>query len=175
MVVAELNAEAGEKVVGAIVGKGGQAEFVKVDVANEASCQAAGKHVLSSRGQCDIVVNNAGIGHVGTALTTKGEDLDRMYGVNVKGVLFMTQAFLPAMLERKIGSVVNLASIGGIVAVRDRLAYCATKFAVVGMTKCMALDHADRQVRFNCICPGRVETPFIAAAVEGIRRPEKGI
>ena len=56
--------------------------------------------------------------------------------------------------------------------VRDRLAYCATKFAVVGMTKCMALDHADSQVRFNCICPGRVETPFVWAT-EGVSRPAK--
>jgi NAD(P)-dependent dehydrogenase (short-subunit alcohol dehydrogenase family) len=171
--VAELNAEAGEKVVGEIRAHGGKAEFIKVDVSDEGSCKSAGQHVLSARGQCDVLVNNAGIGHVGTVLTTTAADLDRMYGVNVKGVLFMSQAFLPAMIARRSGSIVNLASIGGIVAVRDRFAYCATKFAVVGMTKCMALDHADSQVRINCICPGRVETPFVQQRLKEYPDPKK--
>ena len=173
VVVAELNPEAGQKAVDAIRKQGGQAEFVKLDVSDESSCKAAGHHVLSTRGRCDILVNNAGIGHVGTALTTTGEDLDRLHAVNVKGMLFMTQAVLPSMLERGAGSVVNLASIGGIVGIRDRLAYCATKFAVVGMTKCMALDHADKQVRFNCICPGRVETPFVQQRLKEYPDPKK--
>src|SRR3954451_10471211 len=121
VVVAELNAEGGQKVVSEIHQKGGQAEHVKIDVSDESSCKSAGAHVLSTRGHCDILVNNAGIGHVGTALTTTGADLDRLHAVNVKGVLFMTQAFLPGMLERRSGSVVNLASIGGIVGIRDRL------------------------------------------------------
>jgi NAD(P)-dependent dehydrogenase (short-subunit alcohol dehydrogenase family) len=120
-----------------------------------------------------VLVNNAGIGHVGTLLTTTAADLDRLWAVNVKGVMFMTQAFLPAMIERKWGSVVHLASIGGVTAVRDRFAYCTTKFAVVGMTKCMALDHADSKVRFNCICPGRVETPFVHARLKEYPDPQK--
>ena len=173
VVIAELNPEAGQKVVGEIRQKGGQAEHLKVDVSDESTCKSAGAHVLSTRGRCDILVNNAGIGHVGTALTTTGADLDRLHAVNVKGVLFMTQAFLPSMLERKAGSVVNLASIGGIVGIRDRLAYCATKFAVVGMTKSMALDHAESQVRFNCICPGRVETPFVQQRLKEYPDPQK--
>jgi len=171
--VAELNAESGEKVAGEIRAAGGEAEFVRADVADEANCQALGRHVLSARGRCDVLVNNAGIGHVGTALTTTAADLDRLHAVNVKGTLFMTQAFLAHMIGRRAGSVVNLASIGGIVAVRDRFAYCATKFAVVGMTKCMALDHADSQVRFNCICPGRVETPFVQQRLKEYPDPQK--
>jgi 2-keto-3-deoxy-L-fuconate dehydrogenase len=91
----------------------------------------------------------------------------------VKGMLFMTQAFLPGMLARRQGSIINLASIGGIVGIRDRLAYCTTKFAVVGMTKCMALDHAESQVRINCICPGRVQTPFVEARLREYADPEK--
>ena len=123
--------------------------------------------------RCDVLVNNAGIGHVGTLLTTKPQDLDRLYAVNVKGVLHMTRALLPAMAARQFGSVINLASIGGIVAVRDRFAYTATKFAVVGMTKAAALDHADTKVRFNCICPGRVETPFVQARLKEYPDPRK--
>jgi len=160
--VADCNAEAGSAVVISIAEAGGAAEFLAVDVSDERGCRALAGHVLADNsGRCDILVNNAGIGHVGTALTTTGDDLDRLHAVNVKGILYMTQSFLPSMIERRAGSVVNLASIGGIVGIRDRLAYCATKFAVVGMTKCMALDHAQSQVRFNCICPGRVETGFV--------------
>src|SRR5207248_9425017 len=117
-------------------GAGGRSKRIGTDVSSESSCRAAAASILSAHGRCDVLVNNAGIGHVGNALTTTGDDFDRLAAVNVKGVLFMTQALLPSMIERRAGSIVNMASIGGIVGVRDRLAYCATKFAVVGMTKC---------------------------------------
>jgi NAD(P)-dependent dehydrogenase (short-subunit alcohol dehydrogenase family) len=91
----------------------------------------------------------------------------------VRGVFNVTKAFLPAMVARKRGVIVNLASIGGVVGVRDRLAYCTTKFAVVGLTKSMALDHALDGIRINCICPGRVETPFVAARLKEYPDPEK--
>lgn len=172
--VAELNHDSGEAVVAKLRKAGSQAEFIALDVADEASCQAVGRAVLGAGAKrCDILVNNAGIGHVGTVLTTSGDDLDRLYNVNVKGVLYMTQAFLPAMIERQCGSIVNLASIGGVIGIRDRLAYCATKFAVVGITKCVALDHADAKVRVNCICPGRVETPFVQARIQEYPDPKQ--
>ncbi|MBV9866179.1 MAG: SDR family oxidoreductase [Abitibacteriaceae bacterium] len=172
--VAEMKPESGQAVVEKIKSQGGRAEYVEVDVASESSCQAVAREVLSKGDKrCDILVNNAGIGHVGTVLTTTGEDLDRLYNVNVKGVLYMTQAFLPSMIERQAGAIVNLASIGGIIGIRDRLAYCATKFAVVGITKCVALDHADSKVRVNCICPGRVETPFVQARIQEYPDPKQ--
>ena len=164
---------AGAKVAGAITLDGGQAKFLSVDVSIEASCNTASREILTNKGRCDILVNNAGIGHVGTILTTTTEDLDRLYSVNVKGILHMTRAILPSMIDRKWGSVINLASIGGIVAVKDRFAYCTTKFAVVGMTKCMAVDHAESKVRFNAICPGRVETPFVQARLREYPDPKK--
>jgi NAD(P)-dependent dehydrogenase (short-subunit alcohol dehydrogenase family) len=85
----------------------------------------------------------------------------------------MAKAFLPGMLDCKYGVVINLASIGGVLAVRDRLAYCTTKFAVVGLTKSLALDHALQGIRCNCICPGRVETPFVSARLKEYPEPEK--
>jgi NAD(P)-dependent dehydrogenase (short-subunit alcohol dehydrogenase family) len=106
-------------------------------------------------------------------LTTTGDDLDRLYAVNVRGVFNMTRVFLPGMVKRKSGVILSLASIGGVVGLRDRLAYCATKFAVVGLTKCMALDHARDGIRINCLCPGRVETPFVTARLKEYPDPQK--
>jgi 2-keto-3-deoxy-L-fuconate dehydrogenase len=147
---------------------------ILADVSDEDSVNQAIGAVLNETGQrIDVLVNNAGIGHVGTALTTTQADLDRLFQVNVQGVLLMTRAALPSMIAGRSGSVINLASIGGIVGIRDRLAYCTTKFAVVGMTRCMALDHATTGVRFNAICPGRVETPFVTARVAEYPDPQK--
>jgi len=151
----------------------GRAEFIRLDVANEEDCARAAQQVDQQRGRLDILVNNAGIGHVGTMLQTTGADLDRLYAVNVRGVFNVIKAFLPAMVARKAGVIINVASIGGVVGVRDRLAYCTTKFAVVGLTKTMALDHALDGIRVNCICPGRVETPFVAARLKEYPDPEK--
>jgi NAD(P)-dependent dehydrogenase (short-subunit alcohol dehydrogenase family) len=164
---------AGAAVAAAIAATGGRATFLPLDVSSESACNSVGGQILTQAGRCDILVNNAGIGHVGTVLTTNAQDLDRLYEVNVKGILHMTRAMLPSMIERRWGSVVNLASIGGVVAVKDRFAYCTTKFAVVGMTKCMAVDHADSKVRFNAICPGRVETPFVQARLKEYPDPRK--
>jgi NAD(P)-dependent dehydrogenase (short-subunit alcohol dehydrogenase family) len=124
-------------------------------------------------GRIDILVNNAGIGHVGTMLTTGGDDLDRLYAVNVRGTFNVTKAALPAMIARRHGVIINMASAAGVVGLRDRLAYSVTKFAVVGLTKSMALDHALDGIRVNCICPGRVETPWVAQRIREYPDPEQ--
>jgi NAD(P)-dependent dehydrogenase (short-subunit alcohol dehydrogenase family) len=152
---------------------GGRADAIPLDVIDEAACTHAVAAVTDAAGRLDILVNNAGVGHVGTLSTTSGADLDRLYQVNVRGVFNVSKAFLPGMLERRRGSIVNMASVAGTVGIRDRLAYATTKFAVVGLTKSMALDHAADGVRVNCICPGRVQTPFVAARLREYPDPER--
>ncbi len=146
-------------------GRGDAFEVHLLDVSDEAACKRVASEVRNRHGHLDILVNNAGIGHVGTLVTTTPADLDRLWAVNVRGVFQLTRAFLAGMLERKSGCILNIASIGGIVGVRDRVAYTTTKFAVVGFTKAVALDHAANGIRSNCICPCRVETPFVSAMI----------
>src|SRR5262245_27018810 len=171
--VADRDAKGGEESVARIKSAGGHAEFISLDVASEKQCEQARDFVHTTKGRLDVLVNNAGVGSVGTLLQTTGADLDRLYAVNVRGMFNVTKAFLPEMIARKYGVIINLASIGGVVAVRDRLAYCTTKFAVVGLTKCIALDHALDGIRCNCICPGRVETPWIKQRLKEYPDPEK--
>ncbi|MEM1041681.1 MAG: SDR family oxidoreductase [Bacteroidota bacterium] len=170
--VTDVDTAAGEATAEAVRSGGGSAHFLSLDVTDEAACTRAAHAVHDTYGRLDVLVNNAGIGHAGTMLETTGEDFDRLYAVNLRGVFNVTQAFLPGMLERKRGVVLNLASIGGIVGIRDRLAYCATKFAVVGLTKCLALDHAADGIRAVAICPGRVETPFVTQRLQEYADPE---
>ena len=171
--VADRDEVGGRKTVELIRAAGHAADFLALDVTSEAQCEAARVLVHSRFQRLDVLVNNAGVGHVGTMLQTTGADLDRIYAVNVRGMFNITKAFLPGMVERQNGNVINLASIGGVVAVRDRLAYTTSKFAVVGFTKALALDHALQGIRANCICPGRVETPFVKARLAEYPDPQK--
>ena len=155
--------------VATIRAAGGKAERACADVSSPSEVTALEQTV----GPVDVLVSNAGIGHVGTLLGTNAEDLDRLYAVNVRGVFNCAKAFAPSMLARGHGSVIHTASIGGIVAVRERLAYTTTKFAVVGLTKSLALDHSHTGVRFNCICPGRVETSFVKKRLSEYPDPEQ--
>lgn len=161
--IADTNADAGKAVADRIGGK-----FVALDVTRDTACAEAAQAV----GTPDILANVAGIGHVGSLANTTAANLDQLYAVNVRGVFNCCKAFVPAMLDKKSGSVINMASIGGVVAVRERLAYTTTKFAVVGLTKALALDHSHTGVRFNCICPGRVETPFVLARLKEYPDPQ---
>src|SRR5262245_20878809 len=101
--VTDRDEQSGQETVARIKAQGGQVEFIALDVTSEAQCEKARKYVLDSKGRLDMLVNNAGIGHVGTLLQTTSADLDRLYAVNVRGVFNVTKAFLPGMLARKSG------------------------------------------------------------------------
>jgi len=171
--VADIDQENGLRVASEIIESGGDAKFVDLNVATDRECIEAANMVHKEHGRLDVLVNNAGIGHVGSIEQTTSDDLDRLYAVNVRGMFNLTKAFIPKMRERSYGVIVNMSSVGGVAAVKERIAYCVTKFAVVGFTKCLALDHALEGIRANCICPGRVETPFVKARINEYPDPEK--
>src|SRR5574337_441458 len=119
------------------------------------------KDVFSSIGNVDILVNSAGVSHIGTVETTPEEDFDRLYKVNVKGVYNCLQAAVALMKPKKSGVILNLASIASSVGIPDRFAYSMTKGAVLAMTLSVARDYLHEGIRCNCISPARVHTPFV--------------
>jgi NAD(P)-dependent dehydrogenase (short-subunit alcohol dehydrogenase family) len=171
--VTDINGGTAAATADRLMAKGGKADALVLDVQDADACTRVVAEMHAAFGRIDILVNNAGIGHVGTMLTTGGDDLDRLYAVNVRGTFNVTKAALPAMIARRHGVIINMASAAGVVGLRDRLAYSVTKFAVVGLTKSMALDHALDGIRVNCICPGRVETPWVAQRIREYPDPEQ--
>lgn len=112
-------------------------------------------------GPVDILVNCAGVSHIGTLLSTTPEELDRLYSVNVRGTFLCMQAAMPMMLDAGRGVIVNMASIAATAGLADRFAYSMTKGAVLSMTLSVARDYMARGIRCNCISPARVHTPFV--------------
>jgi NAD(P)-dependent dehydrogenase (short-subunit alcohol dehydrogenase family) len=165
VVVADLNLEAARKLATSL---GERASALQLDVTNPQSVEAA----FSGLGKLDILVNNAGIGHVGGLEETAIEDWQRVFRVNVEGVYLVTKAAVPLLLASAHGSIVNIGSVAGLVGVKRRFAYCASKGAVVAMTRQIAADYAGR-LRINCVCPGTVDTPFVEGYLEKYHKHEK--
>ena len=138
----------------------GIAMHIVCDVAQQAAVERAFVTVATSYGPLDILVNSAGIAHVGTVEQTSEEDLDRLYAVNVKGVYNCLRAGVVAMKGRG-GAILNIASVASCVGIPDRFAYSMTKGAVLTMTYSVACDYVAQGIRCNAVSPGRVHTPFV--------------
>jgi len=138
-----------------------------LDVTDEAAVNAA----MARLERLDILVNSAGVGLVGDIEETAAADFERVMRVNVEGTFLAIKAAMPLLLASK-GSVVNIGSVAGLVGVKRRFAYCASKGAVVALTRQMAGDYAGR-LRINCVCPGTVDTPFVEAYLEKYHKHEK--
>lgn len=119
------------------------------------------RDAMSTPSKIDVLVNNAGVAHVGNVEKVTPDDLDRLYRVNVKGVYHCLFHAVPRMVEKGGGAILNLASIASKIGIQDRFAYSMTKGAVYSMTLSIARDYVARGIRCNCVCPARVHTPFV--------------
>ncbi|MGC1422666.1 MAG: glucose 1-dehydrogenase [Terracidiphilus sp.] len=167
--IADINLYSAQELAKSI----GSSQALHLDVTSPESIHSALSHI----GHLDILVNNAGIGHVGSIQQTEPEDFDRLLNVNVRAVYLVTRAFLPLLLATSAagglaGTVVNIASVAGLVGIKQRFAYCTTKGAVVAMTRQLAVEYP-KTLRVNAICPGTVETPFVEGYLEKFHHNNK--
>jgi meso-butanediol dehydrogenase / (S,S)-butanediol dehydrogenase / diacetyl reductase len=140
---------------------GGTGKVTVCDVTRREQIQEAVREVESAFGPVNVLVNNAGTLSVSTVDSISEEDWDRVLETNLKGPFLMCRAVLPSMRRGGGGAIVNIGSVLGLVGMKDRAAYCASKGGLTLLTKAMALDHAQDNIRVNCICPAIVETPLV--------------
>ncbi len=157
---ADVDAAAARATAEAIVQEGGSAIAVGMDVTRAADCDRAVEAAVAAHGGLDVLVNGAGILIRGDALEVTEEQWDRQQAVNVKGVFLATRSALPVLIARGGGNIIIIASIAGLRGNTRNIAYAASKHAVIGITRCLALDHGRHGIRVNAICPGIIDTPM---------------
>jgi NAD(P)-dependent dehydrogenase (short-subunit alcohol dehydrogenase family) len=140
---------------------GGKAHQFAMDLRDPLAVGSVTREIAVTIGAPEVLVNVAGIGVAATVLETSDEDWSRVLAVNLTGPFLTTRATLPLMLDRGSGVIVNIASVGGLVGLARRAAYCASKAGLIGLTKAIAVDHARDGIRCVAICPGTVETEWI--------------
>ncbi len=158
--ILDLNIERTQALADNITMAGGQCTAHTCNITDGAAVQHVIDQVILQQ-RVDILVNNAGIGFIGNIEQTTGEDMDRLYQVNVKGIYHCVRALIPHMKAQGGGVILNLASIAASIGIPDRFAYSMTKGAVLTMTYSIAIDYIDHRIRCNCISPARVHTPFV--------------
>jgi NAD(P)-dependent dehydrogenase (short-subunit alcohol dehydrogenase family) len=159
--VADLDEAGAGAVAMQIEAAGGRALAVGCDVSRAEDCRHAVQVTRAAFGRVDVLFNNAGIIRRADVLGTTEEEWDRVMAVNVKSILLMSKEVVPLMAAQGGGSIVNTASGWGLVGGRNAVSYCASKGAVVNMTRAMALDHGPQGIRVNCICPGDTDTSML--------------
>lgn len=141
--------------------QGGQGLAIVCDVAKSEDGARAVRETVKNFGRLNVLVNNAGVLHASTIEGISEAEWDRLMTINLKGPFLMCRAALPEFRKAGGGAIINVGSVLGLVAMKDRAAYCASKGGVTLLTKAMALDHAHENVRSNCICPSIVETELV--------------
>lgn len=154
----DSNGLLGRQVAKELKEKGKSVTFLEVDIREESQVQ----HVIQSiSSKLDVLINNAGISHIGNLASTTLADFERLFAVNVSGMFLCSQAALPKLIEEGGGSILNMCSVAATMGIPDRFAYSMTKGATLSMTLSIARDYVNQGIRCNCISPGRVHTPFV--------------
>lgn len=166
--IGDLNEEQGAAVAREIEAAGGKAISVRCDVTKEDDAKALVEKTVQAFGGLDILVNNAGLGRWGTVESLTEAQWDTTMNVNVKGIFFLSKYAVPAMRKGSGDrNIINIGSGAGVIGCGGSVAYCASKGAVVNMTRAMAIDCGPDKIRVNCVCPGIVDTPFNDEILEG--------
>ena len=150
-----------------VASKPANKETFVVDVSDEGMVAAAVEHIFAA-GPVRHLFNVAGVGSTTPAPDTSVETWDRVFAVNARGTFLVCKHVIPRMVAHGGGSIVNVGSIAGLVGLRRRAAYCASKGAVIALTRAMALDHISEGVRINCVCPGTVDSPWVRRLVDEV-------
>ncbi len=169
--VVDLDEEGGRSVTRMIEEEGGRAIFVRADVTRASECRDAVERTVSSLGGLDILFNNAGIIRRATVVELAEEEWDQVMAVNVKSMFLFSRYAIPLMAQAGGGVIINTSSGWGLVGGPRAAAYCASKGAVVLLTKAMAIDHGPQNIRVNCICPGDTDTPLLEDEARQLGQP----
>jgi NAD(P)-dependent dehydrogenase (short-subunit alcohol dehydrogenase family) len=159
--ITDINQQAGQATADEIIQSGGHAIFKAADVTRSADCQRVVDYTLREFGRIDILFNNAGIIRRASVLELNEGDWDRVMAVNVKSIFLLSRLVVPIMAKAGEGSIINTASGWGLAGGPRAAVYCASKGAVVLLTKAMAIDHGAQNIRVNCICPGDTDTNML--------------
>ena len=161
VVIAGRNASRGKEVVDAIKKGHGEAMFVKTDVSRSSDVRRLVDTTMAQFGKIDVLFNNAAISPVGTVLETSEEEWSEVIRKNLTGTFLCTKYVLPHMIKRKRGAIINTGSINSLMAMKREAAYDASKGGVLMLTRAVAMDFAEFNIRVNCICPGAIDTPML--------------
>jgi NAD(P)-dependent dehydrogenase (short-subunit alcohol dehydrogenase family) len=166
VVIAGRSVERGEDVVREILGKGGEALFIRCDVRIASDCRSTVERALQRFGKIDILFNNAGVFHPNSVPDCTEEEWDDTIDSSLKGAFLMSKYVLPSMIDHRSGSIIHTSSGWGIQGGDKAAAYCAAKGGLIVMAKAMAIDHGPQGIRVNCVCPGDVMTPMLTVDAE---------
>jgi NAD(P)-dependent dehydrogenase (short-subunit alcohol dehydrogenase family) len=173
VVLTDINESAGHAVATEIAGHGGRAIFEPADVTRAADCQRVVERAIRDFGGIHILFNNAGVIRRASVVELTESDWDRVMAVNVKAIFLMSRQVIPIMASAGGGSIINTSSGWGLAGGPRAAVYCASKGAVVLLTKAMAIDHGPQNIRVNCICPGDTDTAMLRNEAQQLGEPSE--